>query len=149
MKKILIGIGVIGIALCAIFFYLQANLGGGGGATHSVPDVATTTMPTQIMVVLTTWGGGGSISGRYTDTSLHYRLVGEDIYNKVDPVSAPLPDNYKEAMARDKSNQYEALSFTIPAYPKGTKGEVEYYVDTTLDGHFNHQNGIKTIKLID
>ena len=149
MNKLLIVIGVIVIAFAAIFFYLQVNLGGGGGATHSVPDIATTTKPIQIMVILTTWGGGGSISGRYKDTSLYYRLVGEDIYNKVNSVPTPLPENYKAAMERDKNNQYEAILFTIPAYPKGTKGEVEYYVDTILDGHFNRQNGIKTIKLID
>jgi hypothetical protein len=149
MKKVFIIIGVIVIILSAAFFYLQANLGGGGGANHYVPDIATTTKPIEIMVVLTTWGGGGKISGRYTDTSLHYRLVGEDVFNQVNPTPAPLPENYKAAMERDKSSQYTALSFIIPAYPVGTVGEVEYYVDTTLDGHFNHQNGIKTIKLID
>ncbi len=128
------------------FFYLKTHLGG-GGVNHIIPDSVMAGEPAIFSVVLTTWGGG-AIAGRYTNISLGYRLVGEDTYTTLQPKHAVLPKNYQEAMTRNRTNQYEAYDFTLPPYPLGTTGEIEYYLDTTLDGHLNHQEGIKKVRVI-
>jgi hypothetical protein len=148
MKNIIISAVLTVLIIIGAFFYLRTNLGGGGGVDHLLPSTATTTLPTRITLVLGTWGGGNAISGRYKNTALYYHLGGESTYMLAVGGPVNLPKNYQEAMARDKENQYEAMTFIIPAYPKGTEGEIEYYVDTTLDGHLNHMVGIKKIKLV-
>lgn len=146
-KALLVSVSVL-ILFFVGFFYLKTHLGGGGGVNHVIPDRVMAGEPAIFSVVLTTWGGGGAIAGRYTNISLGYRLVGEDTYTTLQPKHVVLPKNYQEAITRDRTNQYEAYDFTVPPYPLGTTGEIEYYLDTTLDGHLNHQEGIKKVRVI-
>jgi hypothetical protein len=133
----------IGIALCVLLLGGLMILGavwtfakpGGGGSTQIAPDVVNAGEPTVIKLELTVWGAGGSIKGRYTDVYLHYRLVGETTYKKVQP---KLVSQYETQ---------EIYDLTIPSYPKGTSGEIEFYFELKLDGHVNQIEGLKKIKL--
>lgn len=149
MKKILIGVGIVGLLLIlsfGVYIFLGKNLAGGGGSEQYAPDTIKTGKVAVIKLYVSAWGGGGPIKGRYTNLSLHYKLVGENIYNNVQPQSVALPDNYQKVVS--KTNQWEAYEFSIPPYPNGTAGEIEYYIDLTFDGYPSRQNGIKKIKLI-
>lgn len=121
---------------------LSCSFGGsGGGANHHVPDSVRSGDPIVITIDLMGWGTRGSVTKRFTDISLYYRLVGESQFKQgpLSSVSEPKP------LANLTNGQLVACEFRIPPYPAGTKGQLEYYVDLKLDGHLNHQNGIKTI----
>lgn len=117
------------------------SLAGGGGSEQYPPDEAKTGEPAVIKFYVEVWGGGGPINGRYTDLALHYRLTGENDYKAVLPQPATLPANY----TTNPNLQWEAYQFTIPPYPQGTTGQIEYYIDLKLDGHASHVDGIKKI----
>lgn len=111
------------------------------------PDAVQAGEPADITLFVTATGGGGNIQGRFTKLSLHYRLVGEKAYRSLQPQSITLPDNLKTVQS--KTFQSEAYKFTIPAYPKGTTGEIEYYTEMTFDGYRSRQEGVKKIKVED
>ena len=150
MKKLLIILGII-ILLSGSFYLFKSwggGFAGGGGSEYIVPDIAKTGEPITIGLILNTWGKHTKlISERYTNISLNYRLVGESSYKTLQPKLVDLPANYKAAIS--DIVQYEKYEFTIPAYPIGTKGEIEYYVDMTFDGYASHTEGIKKIKVSD
>ena len=148
MKKILICVGIVGLLIVLLFgslYFLGKNLAGGGGSEQYAPDTVGTGEPAVVKFYVSAWGGGGPIKGRYTGISLHYKLVGENTYKAVQPQPVALPDNYQKVVS--KTNQWEAYEFLIPPYPKGTTGEIEYYIDLTFDGYPSRQDGIKKIKL--
>jgi len=152
MKKILIILGIVLIIVLGGGFYLLRSLAegfaSGGGSSHIVPDTAKNGEPLTIGLLLNTWGKHSKpISKRYTDISLYYRLVGENEYKLLQSTLVDLPDNLKGF--ESVTSQYAKYEFTIPAYPKGTIGEIEYYVNLVFDGHSNHAEGIKKIKLIE
>jgi hypothetical protein len=77
------------------------------------------------------------------DVSLEYRLVGEEKLIKTKPVLVS-----RKAPKISLPN-YEVFTymFTIPGYPAGTRGEIEYFTNLTLDGMPNHHEGTKKIRL--
>lgn len=109
---------------------------GGGGSEQAAPDEVKAGEPAVIQLTLSVWGAGGAIRGRYTDISLHYRLAGEGDFEPLRP---------KLISQEEKREVYE---FTIPAYPAGTVGEIEYYLELKLDGHHSRINGMKRIKVL-
>lgn len=148
MKKILIILGSIVVVGCLLWFGLSYWIGGsigGGGIQQYAPDTVQAGEPADITLIATATGGGGNIQGRFTNLILHYRLVGENAYKSIQPQSIILPDNFKTVQS--KTFQSEAYKFTIPAYPKGTTGEIEYYTEMTFDGYPSKTDGIKKIKL--
>ncbi len=141
--------GLILLVACSLWFGLVYWIGsgiGGGGSEEIAPDTVQAGEPADITIIVTATGGGGKIQGRFTDLSLHYRLVGENTYKSIQPQSIVLPDNFKTVQS--KTFQSEAYKFTIPPYPKGTTGEIEYYTEMTFDGYQSHQDGVKKIKII-
>ena len=146
MKKILIGLGVLIILLLGGLYFFGRNLVGGGGSEQYAPDVIETGKSAVVKLYVSVWGGGGPIKDRYTDISLHYKLIGENVYKAVRSQAAVLPDNYRKVAS--KTNQWEAYEFSIPPYPNDVTGEIEYYIDLTFDGYSSRHNGIKKIKLI-
>jgi len=148
MKKTLIIVGSLILAgglLWGGFYWLGANAIGGGGSDQYPPETVKAGEPAVIKLVLSVWGGGGAIQGRFTDISLHYRLVGESDYKIISPEQIALPDNYKDVVS--KNNQWIGYEFTIPPYSKGTTGQIEYYIDMTLDGYQSRHEGVKKILL--
>jgi len=125
---------IIALFLCLLGASCQFTPGG-GGSDQVVPDIIKAGEPAVIKLDLSVWGSGGAIKGRYTDISLHYRLVGEDSYKTLLP---------KLISQGEKREVYE---FTLPAYPKGTDGEIEYYFELKLDGHPSRVDGMKKIKI--
>lgn len=149
MKKILIILGLIVVIGGLLWFGLSYWIGGsigGGGMQQYAPDTVQAGEPADITIIATATGGGGNIQGRFTNLSLHYRLVGENTYKAIQPQQIDLPDNFKTVQS--KTFQSETYKFTIPPYPKGTTGEIEYYTEMTFDGYQSHQDGVKKIKII-
>jgi len=107
---------------------------GGGGSTQSVRDSVKDGEAIVIKLELTVWGSGG-IKDRYKDVVASYRRVGETGY---ETVAAKLLSQ------SDKSEMYE---FIIPAFPNGTGGEVEYFIEMKMDGQLNHIQGIKKVRI--
>lgn len=148
MKKILIILGSIIVIGCLLWFGLTYWIGGsigGGGMQQYAPDTVEAGEPADVTLIVTATGGGGNIQGRFTNLMLHYRLVGENAYKSIQPQSITLPDNFKTVQS--KTFQSEAYKFAIPAYPKGTVGEIEYYTEMTFDGYPSKTDGVKKIKL--
>jgi hypothetical protein len=116
---------------------LLAFTPGGGGSTQVAPDAIKVETPATIQLELSVWGKGGPIKGRYTEISLHYRLVGENTYTTVKPKLV------------FQGREREIYEFTIPPYPRGASGEIEYYFDLKLDGHYSRVVGMKRIPLIE
>jgi len=113
-----------------------AGVAGGGGTTQTAPDTTKSGEPTQIKLELTVWGSGGPIKSRYTDVLGYYRLAGEQNYKSTVPKL--------ESQTEDR----EVYNFTIPAYAKGTTGEIEYYFEFKFDSQPRRINGTKKIKLL-
>lgn len=150
MKKSLIILGSIVLVGALLWLGLVYWIGsgiGGGGHELNVPDTIKTAESTDIELIVTATGGGGPIKGRFTNISFHYRLVGENTYKILQPQPVTLPDNFKNVQS--KSFQSEAYKFTIPPYPKGTTGEIEYYTEITFDGYPSKTDGNKKIKVSD
>jgi len=125
----------------ALLLSSGCDIAGGGGSDQIVPDSVKAGEPAVIVIVLSVWGSGGSIKGRYRDLVLSYRLTGESEFKTIQPESIPVP--YKE-FDKDK---FEAYRFTLPPYPKGMKGEIEFYFEVKFDGQKNHIKGIKKISI--
>src|SRR3989344_1177115 len=137
---VLLGVGVYG-------YFIWSSRPGGGGSEQYAPDTVKTGELTVIKFYVHTWGAGGPINGRFTNISLHYRLISENTYNAVQPKLIALPDNYQKVVS--ETNQWEAYEFTVPPNPEGATGEIEYYIDMTFDGYPSHLDGIKKMKLLD
>ena len=150
MKKSLIILGSIvvmgGLLWLGLVYWIGSNLGGGSQRLN-VPDTIKTGESTDIESIVTATGGGGPIKGRFTGISFSYRLMGENSYKTLQPRPIVLSDNFKAVQA--KSFQSEAYKFTIPPYPIGTAGEIEYYTEMTFDGHHSKTDGDKKIKVSD
>ena len=117
-------------------FTAEASLLCKGGATHSAPKTTKTGDSTVIQFVVWTAGSTcGPIKGKFTDISLHYRLVGQDNYATLLAKPIPLPENYINV--ESESLHSEAYRFVIPPYPNGTMGEIEYYIDDKFNGYAN------------
>lgn len=108
---------------------------GGGGSDQLVPDSIESGKPSSLKLELSVWGSGGSIKGRYTDLLLHYRCVGQEEYQTAPPQLASSTTNT------------EVYVFTIPAFPAGTKGSLEFYFDVKLNGVPNHIPGMKKVPI--
>jgi len=149
MKKSLIIFGSIivigGLLWFGLVYWIGSGIGGGGSQQYA-PDTVQAGESANVTLIVTATGGGGKIQGRFTNISLHYRLVGENTYKSIQPQSVVLPDNFQTVQS--KTFQSEAYEFTIPPYPKGTVGEIEYYTEMTFDGYPSKTDGIKKIKLI-
>ncbi len=139
-------LGIFGIVVVAVaawgFFYLSNNLAGGGGSSLTVPDSVRVGDAATATLELSVWGGGGPVAGRYTDVRLYYRLVGQPDYGVLQ--SSPVPKDYGGKF----TGKYEVYTFTIPPYPTGTTGEIEYYYEAKLDGEQNHGTGAKKTKIV-
>lgn len=107
---------------------------GGGGCTQIAPDFIRAAEGGTVRLELAVWGSGGEIAGRYTDIGLSYRLVGEQ--------------EYKSASIRVVSSdaKHQAIEAQIP--PVGREGEIEYFVELKLDGHYSRVDGIKKIRVV-
>ena len=139
----------LGIALFAWggLYLLGNGIAGGGASDQYAPESVRTAKPAVVNLITTATGGGGPIHGRFTNISLSYKLVSENDFKSLKPTLVPLPNNFKVVQSRIfQSENYE---FIIPPYPKDTTGEIEYYVDFTFDGHANHNNGVRKIKVVD
>ncbi len=134
---------IVGLLSYFGFQYFSGSLISGGGSEQLAPDTVQAGDPAVVTFIVTATGGGGNIKGRFTDMSLHYRLVGETEYGAVQPQSIPLPDNFKTVQS--KTFQSEAYQFSIPPYSQGTSGEIEYYIELIFDGYQSRQEGIKKI----
>ncbi len=135
--------------IIGVLFYFKNRVfvAGGGGSELIAPDTIKTGEPTDIQLIVTATGGG-PLKGRYTNISFGYKLDSEKTYHVLQPHPIPLPDNFKAVQS--KSSQSEAYEFTIPPYPKGTVGEIEYYDEMIFDGYPQNRNkGNKKITVSD
>lgn len=112
------------------------GVAGGGGSIQTAPDTTKSGEPTVIKLELTVWGSGGPIKGRYTDMLGYYRLSGEQRYKSIAP--------NLESQSVDR----EVYNLAIPAYAKGTIGEIEYYFELKFDSQPQRISGKKKIKLL-
>ena len=148
MKKLSVIVGgvilLIGLLWYAAFSFSN-NLNSGGGSQQYAPDTVQSGEPAEITLIVTATGGGGNIKGRFNNISLHYKLANETEYGVIQPKSIALPDNFKTVQS--KTFQSEAYAFTIPSYPIGITGEIEYYIELTFDGNQSRQDGVKKIKI--
>jgi hypothetical protein len=131
--------------LAAVLFMallLDCSFGSGCGTTEYPPDSVRAGEAIPIRFEVSTWGSGHQAK-RVKDISLEYRLVGEERLATLKPVllSSKAPKNSVP------NNEVFTYVFTIPAYPAGTRGEVEYFTNLTLDGFPNHHQGTKKIKI--
>lgn len=151
MKKSLIILGSIVLAGGLVWFGLSwfaDSILSSGGQELNVPDTIRTGESTDIELIVTRIGRD-QIKGHFTDISFHYRLVGENTYKVLQSQPIALPDNFKEWVKSNKIAKAEAYKFTIPPYPKGTTGEIEYYTEMTFDGNPSKTDGNKKIKVSD
>lgn len=124
IKRLTISI-ILLLGMMVAFFYLFSKPTlGGGGSEQFAPDVANSDFPITVGIIASVWGDGGTISGRFTNLSLHYKLTNEPTYRTIAATRIPLPEKYKKSTT--PTNQWEAYEFNIPPYPKGTIGEIEY-----------------------
>ncbi len=124
---------------------LDCSFGSGCATNEYPPDSVRATEAIPFRFEVWTWGTGHGQASRVKDISLDYRLVGEDRFATVKPVlvSRMAPQNSLP------NNEVFTYVFTIPAYPAGTRGEIEYFTNLTLDGVPNHHPGTKKIKIED
>lgn len=145
MKKIAIITVVVIALLVGAFYYFGRNIAGGGGSTQTAPDSVLAGQPALIDLELSVSGDGGPIKGRYSGVVLNYRLAGETDYKRL--TADPIPIIFSGEQA-SFNNKYEAYTFNVPPYPKGTSGEIEFNFEFKLDGHFSRVEGVKKIKII-
>ena len=108
---------------------------GGGGCTQDAPDSVRAGEPAVIELECAVWGSHSGVKGRFSNVVVSYRLVGEGEYRPLSP----------RVVSQEKNREvYEAV---IPAYPKGTRGEIEYYIDLKLDNQTTRINGYKKIRI--
>ena len=107
---------------------------GGGGSVQTVPDVVHPGDTARLQLRLSVTGG--RIAGRYDDVALYYRLVGAADYERA---QEPRP------LAVDE--RHVTYEFTIPPYPAGTRGPIEYYFTAALDGHPARIPAMKQIRI--
>ena len=139
MKSILISV------FLAFLLASGCDLAGGGANFQVLPDSIEAGQPGVIVIVFSVWGSGGPVKGRYKDIVFHYRLVGENTYKSISPEPTPVPSKYDNPETRDR---FEAYKFTIPPYPPGTTGELEFYYESTFDGTRDRTEGLKRIKVL-
>ena len=145
MKKIAI-IAIIVIALLVgAFYYFGRDFAGGGGSSQTIPNSVAAGQPAVVDLELSVSGGGGPVKGRYSDVVLNYRLAGETDYKSL--TTNPIPIVFSGEQPTF-NNKYEAYTFIIPPYAKGTDGEIELNFEFKLDGHFSRIEGAKKIKVI-
>ena len=98
------------------------------------PDFISAKQGGIIRLELAVWGSGGDIAGRYTDVRLSYRLVGER--------------DYKTAGIRVISSDSRRRVLEARIAPlDGAQGEIEYFVELKLDGHYSRFDGSKRIQI--
>jgi hypothetical protein len=123
--------------LCALSLSSCMLAPGGGGSIQSSPESVKAGEPAVLRLELSVWGSGKDISGRYADVAVFYRLVGAAQYEG--PLKAqPVPHDAK----------HESYEFTIPGYPTGTTGEIEFYFALKLDGQPSRIEGLKKIRIL-
>ena len=129
---IIIGIVIVGAGLY-IFYSIAQNFSGTMSPDLIAPNTIKTGEPTDIDLIISGTGGDATINTHITKLLLYYRLVGEDTYTIIQSQASSLPDNYKAVQSKIfLSNAYK---FTIPPYPKGTSGEMQYYILMTIDNN--------------
>ncbi len=152
-KTIFIIVGLL-VLVGGGFYYWLSNFGneGGGGVTQEVPDTVMTGTPITFYLYPSLWGRGvRKIEEVYPGATVYYRLVGEVQYQTVAGKSIPLPENYRAAVS-DTLN-WRAFEFSLPAYPLGTTGEIEYYFEVKNPTNPNYPggkfrvDGVKKVKL--
>jgi hypothetical protein len=116
--------------------------GSGGGAAAYPPDSAKAGEPIPVKFKVETYGHGKQAK-LVKDISLEYRLVGQDRYILIRPV---LPGTAKPKTSLP-NYEVSTYMFTIPAYPKGTKADVEFFTNVTFGSWPNQQPGTKRIRI--
>lgn len=139
MKSLLLSV------LLAVLISNGCGVAGGGANFQVLPDSIEAGQPGVVVIVFSVWGSGGPVKGRYKDIAFHYRLVGYTNYKNLSPEPTAVPSKYDNPENRDK---FEAYRFTIPPYPPGTKGEIEFYYESTFDGNRSRTEGLKRIKVL-
>lgn len=140
MKKTIIIVGILLLVGGGIFYWIGNNFAGGGGVTQEVPDMVMAGTPITFYLYPSIWGKGAKkIEKIYPSATVYYRLVGEEQYRVVPGKSIPLPENYRSAVS-DTLN-WKAFEFSLPAYPLGTTGEIEYYFEVQDPTNPNHPDG--------
>ncbi|HEU4452658.1 MAG TPA: hypothetical protein VFR81_06335 [Longimicrobium sp.] len=126
-----------GIVAALLFLLLAWGCGPGGGGTIQVaPETVRAGEAAMVQLELSVWGAGGDVRGRYTELAAFYRLVGEPAFREVTPTLVS---------GDERSERYRIV---IPPYPRGTRGEIEYYIDVKLDGHASRIEGIRRIAVV-
>ena len=134
------------LTICCLSLLLLLSCGPGAGASDQiVPDTVKAGEPSVVTIVFSVWGSGGAIKGRYKDIFFYYRLAGESSYKKLQPELVKLPPEYDYPDNRDT---HEAYQVTIPPYPKGTTGYIEFYYEKTFDDYHSRTNGLKRIRVL-
>ena len=110
-------------------------LPGGGGSEQIVPDVVHAGQPATFRLVLSAvdinW-----VTGRFRDLKLFYRLAGDSSCAQVQPSRRFAVDHGREG-----------YDFTIPPFPSGTRGTLEFYFTFRFDGHPNTAQGYRTVRV--
>jgi hypothetical protein len=136
-------------SLISIFLSLllsaSCSLPGAGASEQIVPDTTRAGEPAVVTIVFSVWGSGGPVKGRYKDIVFYYRLVGETNYKSLQPEPVALPTGYDYPDNRDTHETYRV---TIPAYPKGTTGDIEFYFEKNFDGYQSRTDGLKKIHVL-
>lgn len=149
-----IGLGVLFLLIIVLFFIKRSspkpvneNISKTpSGQIQVVPDTIKTNDVNLIGLILFAPINSEPINPRYTNILLNYRLVGESNYKVAKKIQAPLSKSDTELTTQD--NQYMKYNFILDLYPKGTTGEIEYYIDLNLDNKPMRIEGERKIKLV-
>jgi hypothetical protein len=145
--KIYFVLGVLVLVAVSVFLIYRSMQSPISGNIQVVPDAIKTNDTNLIGLILYAPINSSPLNPRYSNISLKYRLVGESTYKSAKPIQAPLPESDNKLTSKD--NQNIKYNFYLDLYPKGTTGEVEYYIDLNLDNKNMRLEGIKKIKLVD
>lgn len=151
--KIFVGLSVLILIIIFIFFIkkpapkpTKENLQKPPtGHIQVVPETIKTDDTNLIGLILHAPINSEPINPRFTNILLNYRLIGENNYKSAKPTQAPLSKSDIKLVTEDK--QYIKYNFSLDLYPKGTTGEIEYYIKLSLDNKPMQIEGIKKIKL--
>ncbi len=138
MLKRVIRVVLLAILIFAALVFIGPSFVefGGFSINFNAPDTVVAGEPVGIQIEVSKPGSRRDIEGRYTNVILHYRLVGEPAYKSV------------PAVLKSQNQEQQVYEFIIPPYPVGTSGEIEYYIERTLDGEPGSVKPEKRITLI-
>ena len=130
IARVLFWCVVAGFAARACVNACWAGLAGGGGSNHTAPDTVRAGEPATLQLDLFVTGNGARVAGQYTQIALYYRLLPRAPGAPADLTFRRAPEPRRVSV----DERHETYTFTIPPYPAGTRGTIDYYFTALIKG---------------